>query len=105
MDKNFIGDRITDLRVKKNLTEKELSRALGRSPSYVQALTSHNSLPSFQTFFEICDFFQITPSEFFDPSLKDPAFHHQIMAYIQEMSEEDLNFCCELFKRMYSKQS
>ena len=40
MDKNFIGERISELRLKKNVSEYQMSLDLGKNKSYIQSLTS-----------------------------------------------------------------
>ena len=46
MDKNFIGERISELRLKKNVSEYQMSLDLGKNKSYIQSLTSGRSLPT-----------------------------------------------------------
>ena len=48
MDKNFIGERISELRLKKNVSEYQMSLDLGKNKSYIQSLTSGRSLPTMQ---------------------------------------------------------
>ena len=55
MDKNFIGERISELRLKKNVSEYQMSLDLGKNKSYIQSLTSGRSLPTMQSSLDICD--------------------------------------------------
>lgn len=63
---SFIGERITELRLKKGVSEYQMSYDLGRNKNYVRAITSGRSLPSVKGLFEIIEYFDMTPSEFFD---------------------------------------
>lgn len=45
MEKKFIGDRITELRIKKNVSEYQMSLDLGKNKSYIQSISSGRSLP------------------------------------------------------------
>ena len=65
MDKNFIGERISELRLKKNVSEYQMSLDLGKNKSYIQSLTSGRSLPTMQSFLDICDYLEVTPQQFF----------------------------------------
>ena len=56
MDRNFIGERISELRLKKNVSEYQMSLDLGKNKSYIQSLTSGRSLPTMQSFLDICDY-------------------------------------------------
>lgn len=67
MNEKFIVDRITQLRVERNISEYELSYALGFSKSYVNMISREKNLPSMNAFLAICDYFEITPAEFFVP--------------------------------------
>ena len=69
MDKNFIGERISELRLKKNVSEYQMSLDLGKNKSYIQSLTSGRSLPTMQSFLDICDYLEVTPQQFFDSEL------------------------------------
>ena len=62
----FIRDRITALRIKKNVSEYRMSLDLGHSDSYIRNITSGKALPSMGEFLYICEYFGITPQEFFD---------------------------------------
>ena len=62
---NFVRNRITQLRLSKGLSEYQLSYSLGHSRGYIYNISSGKSLPSMSEFFAICDFFNITPAEFF----------------------------------------
>ena len=59
MDKNFIGERISELRLKKNVSEYQMSLDLGKNKSYIQSLTSGRSLPTMQSFLDICDYLEV----------------------------------------------
>ena len=66
MDEEFIRNRITELRLKKGASEYQMSLALGQNRSYIQGISSGRSLPSMAQFLKICDYFEITPLQFFD---------------------------------------
>jgi len=66
MNVSFIGERITELRLKKGVSEYQMSYDLGRNKNYVRAITSGRSLPSVQGLFEIIEYFYMSPSEFFE---------------------------------------
>lgn len=69
---DFFRKRLTELRIKKNVSEYQMSVAVGKSKGYVQQITSGRSLPSMAMFFEICDYLEISPLEFFDEKNREP---------------------------------
>ena len=68
MDTQFIRDRISQLRIQKGVSEYQMSYDLGHSRSYIYNISSGKSLPPMAEFLQICDYFEITPSQFFDDS-------------------------------------
>lgn len=66
MDLDFIRNRITELRLPKQISEYQLSLDLGQCKSYIQGITSGKALPSVKQLYNICDYFNISLSQFFD---------------------------------------
>lgn len=54
MDTQFVRDRITQLRLKKGVSEYQMSYDLGHSRSYVYNISSGKSLPPMAEFLQIC---------------------------------------------------
>ena len=98
----FLRERICQLRINKNISEYQLSLELGHSQGYIQSITSGRFLPSMKAFFDICDYFNLTPSEFFDPDLKNPTLMHNIINDIKKLSEDDLLLLATILKRIVS---
>ena len=67
---NFIGDRITQLRMEKGISAREMSFAVSTNPSYISRVERHERFPSYNIFLLICDYFNITPEEFFSTNKK-----------------------------------
>ena len=67
MKDNFIADRITELRMKRDISEYNLSYSLGKSKSYIGEITAGKCQPSVDMLLAICEWFEITPAEFFLP--------------------------------------
>lgn len=97
----FIRERINELRMKKNISEYQLSLDLGHSQGYIQSITSGRNLPSMSSFLDICAYFDITPSEFFDSTINNPSLIKNIMEYIKKMSDNDLLLLSAVLKRFF----
>ena len=61
----LMREQITALRLKKGVSEHQMSYKLGRSKGYVHNIANGKSTPSMECFLEICDYFQIDPAAFF----------------------------------------
>lgn len=99
MDEKFVRDRITELRMQADISEYQLSLELGHSKSYIQSISSGRTSPSMTAFFEICDYFDISPLEFFDSGLKSPDQIHHIVDKLKLLPNDDLAFIDEALER------
>ena len=62
---DMLRDRITQLRIAKNVSEHRMSLDLGKSGSYIRGITSGTALPSVRELFNIIAYFDMTPAAFF----------------------------------------
>lgn len=83
----------------KNISEYQLSLDLEHSQGYIQSITSGRNLPSMSAFLDICAYFDITPSEFFDPTINYPSLIRNITEDIKKLSDNDLLLLSTVLKR------
>lgn len=89
----FVQDRITELRLAKDISEYKLSQDIGRSKGYIQSISSGKTLPSITALYEICDYFEITPREFFDDgSIPDSKLVQDLILEIRRLPFEEQYF-------------
>lgn len=105
MDSNFIRDRITELRLQKGISEYQMSYDLGHSRGYIYNISSGKCLPPMNEFLAICDYFNITPSEFFNDKLKNPGLIQTAIDGIEKLSDEDLLLILNLINRLLKTNS
>lgn len=72
MREDFIGARIAQLRLQMGVSAREMSLSLGQNEAYINQIENGKVLPSMQGFFYICDYFGISPQQFFDAENKAP---------------------------------
>ena len=104
MDARFIQARITELRLKKNVSEYQMSTELGQNKGYIQAISSGKALPSMTQFLRICDYFDISPLQFFDSETVNPQLLHRAMEGIRNLDEDDLIMLIGLINRLQAKK-
>lgn len=100
MDAKFIRERITQLRLQKGVSEYRMSYDLGRSRSYVYNISSGKSLPPMAEFLQICDYFGITPKQFFDDASGNPALLQTAIKEMQKLDDDDLMLIIGLIRRL-----
>lgn len=103
MNTDFVRDRITQLRLQKGVSEYKMSYDLGHSRGYINNISSGKSLPSMVEFFAICEYFDITPIEFFQGAVSDPLLLRQTVEGLENLSREDLEFVQKLVERLAAK--
>ena len=89
MTKDFIRDRITELRMQRNVSEFQMSLELGLSKSYVQGITSGRALPSVKQLFNMADYFDISLSDFFNEKLHDSPDVRESVRLLRALDETD----------------
>ncbi len=103
MDENFIRNRISELRLQKNISEYKMSLDLGHSKGYIQGISSGRALPSMYEFLYICEYFGITPKEFFDVEDSESLKLHQLYISAKDLKNDDLDMLIYLANHLKSK--
>ncbi|MGN0182670.1 MAG: helix-turn-helix transcriptional regulator [Candidatus Ornithomonoglobus sp.] len=89
MDEKFVRNRITQLRLQKGVSEYQMSYDLGHSRGYIYNISSGKSLPPLTELFAICDYFGITPSEFFDDKVSNPELIQKAVEGLKRLDDSD----------------
>ena len=103
MDGRFVRERITRLRLQKGVSEYKMSYDLGHSRGYINNRSSGKTLPSMTEFFAICEYFGITPVEFFDDRAENPRLTKELLAAMGELDEADLSLTLTVVRRLLKK--
>lgn len=100
MNEDFIRKRITQLRLQKNVSEYKMSYDLGHSKSYVQSISSGRALPSMPEFLYICDYFGVTPAEFFSTEEDEILKQKELNRETNNLAADDLDLLIQIAKRL-----
>lgn len=100
MYEDFVRERITNLRIKKGVSEYQMSYDLGHSRGYVYNISSGKALPPLKEFFAICDYFEITPQQFFDDSSKNPELIQKAIEGMKQLDGSDMLMLLSWINRM-----
>lgn len=98
--KKFVPERVTELRLKNDISEYQMSLELGQNKGYIQSISSGKALPSMSGFFNICNYFNITPIEFFDTSIENSKLYASINKKLKSLSADDLELVNQLLYKM-----
>lgn len=103
VNEKFISERITELRLKKNVSEYRMSLDLGHSNSYIRSITCGRALPSMYEFLYMCDYLGITPKEFFDSEIENPEKVERLYTLSKNMTDDDLDILIATAERLNKK--
>lgn len=103
MEEQFIRDRITELRLKKGVSEYKMSLDLGHSRSYMQGISSGRSLPPMAEFLYMCEYLGVTPKQFFDEETANPILVQEIVDKVRNLPDEDLKLLLKVIERLGQK--
>lgn len=96
----FSRNRITELRLSKGVSEYQMSYDLGHSRGYIYNISSGKALPSMGEFFSICDYFGITPMEFFDTGCENPALISKVTEELCTLDKDDVLMILSFIERL-----
>ena len=100
VNESFVRERITQLRLRKGVSEYQMSYDLGHSRGYIYNISSGKALPPMKEFLAICDYFEITPQQFFDTSSQNPELLQKALEGMLQLSESDMLMLLGLINRL-----
>lgn len=101
--KRFV-DRLYQLRAQKGVSARDMSLSLGQAPGYINNIENGKSLPSMASFFYICDYFSITPSQFFDEDIQCPARMTEAIKLLQRLSPTEMDHILLLIQDLNARK-
>lgn len=87
---DFVRSRITELRIKHDVSEHKMSLDLDKSGSYIRSITSGASMPSVKELFNIISYFEMTPADFFAPLSTEDTPCNAICERLRSLDNMDL---------------
>lgn len=96
---DFIA-RLTQLRLKRGVSARDMSLSLGQNSSYINNIENGKALPSMTVFFYICEYFNISPQEFFSYKNQNPEKLKMLENDLNLLTDEQLNIISTLVKEL-----
>lgn len=100
MFEDLFYKRLGELRIAKNVSARDMSLSIGQSPGYINGLENRKGFPSMQVFFYICEYLDVSPSEFFDEGNAFPSETKEVLALLGRLDHEQLVNLIALLKSM-----
>lgn len=90
--------RLSQLRMEKGVSARDMSLSIGQSASYINNIETGVAYPSMQGLFYICEYLNITPEEFFAVDTKNPIKVQELIDAVKGLSDEQLDILITLAK-------
>lgn len=105
MDIEYVRQKITELRIKRNISEYQLSYDVGHSKNYVHNIVTGYSQPSVKELLYLIEALGVAPRDFFDEAVEfsNPYLSKKIMEGIKGMSDENLEAVLLIVERLNEK--
>ena len=95
--------RLSRLRAKKGVSARDMSLSIGQNQNYINNIENGKSLPSMAVFFYICEYLDVTPSEFFDLDSADPDALRKLTEQLKRLSPENLTHISAIVEGLSGK--
>lgn len=102
-EENF-SNRISQLRIKKGVSAREMSLALGQNSGYIHNIESGKALPSMTSFFYICEYLDVTPCEFFNFDSENPRETDLLYSNFNKLSSSQQRNLSEIIQDLVEKK-
>ena len=83
--------RLAQLRTKKGVSAREMSLAIGQNAGYINNVECGKALPSMAAFFFICEYLDISPSDFFDTDAQNPEKLNALISSLKKLSDKQID--------------
>ena len=85
---DWIPRRITQLRIQKGVSARDMSLSLGQCDGYINRIENRHALPSMAGLIYICEYFGITPQEFFNEEAPAPQKTRVLMSELEKLTAD-----------------
>ena len=101
-EENF-STRLSQLRIQKGVSARDMSLSIGQNPGYINNIESGKALPSMSSFFFICEYLGISPKEFFDYDSSDPETLRDTLNDLKKLNKSQLDSISSIIHDLVEK--
>lgn len=103
MYEDFVRERIVKLRMARGVSARDMSLSMGQSASYVNNIENRRARPSLAGLFYICEYFGVTPGEFFEEGNEYPQKLRAIVDDLGKLDEKNLAIVAQIASTLARK--
>ncbi|MBQ2634162.1 MAG: helix-turn-helix transcriptional regulator [Oscillospiraceae bacterium] len=98
MDQKVFSRRLSELRIQRGVSARDMSLSLGQSAGYINNIENGVNYPSMSVFFYICEYLNITPKEFFDLDTVNPTKASELLEATRRLNDAQMEHLIALAK-------
>ncbi len=99
------SDRLCKLRTQKKVSARDMSLSLGQSPGYINRIENRKSFPSMQLFFNMCEYLEITPQDFFSTVDADSCENRELPQPLHRLTEAQWDLLSQLIESFFEEKN
>ena len=96
--------RLARLREQRGVSARDMSLSIGQNAGYINNIENGKALPSMTVFFYICDYLDITPSDFFELHVSNPGKQNHLIKLLEKLSDSELEHITLLVNDLVNKK-
>ena len=89
-DENLFSERLAKLRIAKGVSARNMSLSIGQSANYINKIENKKAFPKMQIFFYICEYLDVSLSEFFDDGNTSPGILKELTTELKSLNKNAL---------------
>ena len=86
------------MRIQKGVSARDMSLSLGQSESYINKIENKRTLPSLTGFLYICEYFNLTPQEFFNTDSACPQKTKELAREFEKLTPSQADHVLQIIK-------
>lgn len=90
--------RLTQLRIEKGVSARDMSLSIGKNSGYINNIECGKALPSMTVFFYICEYLNVEPKDFFDTENPNPPKINEITEDLKHLDIKTLEHVSAIIK-------
>ena len=100
----WFPERVAELRTQKGVSARDMSLSLGQSESYINKIENRRALPSMAGFLYICEYLEITPSDFFNVGALSPKKSKELLRELEKLTPAQAEHILQVIRDLGEKR-
>ena len=105
MYEDRFADRLSQLRIEKGISARDMSLSIGQNAGYINSIETGRALPSMKGFFFICEYLDVTPMEFFDFDASHPSGTDELYQNLKKLTDSQFESILTIIRELVKGNS